>query len=142
MSHGGSGKQARSVIDGLEADVVTLATASDINAIAANAGLLPETWQTQRPHNSAPYYSTMVFIVRESNPKHIRDWGDLVRADVSVITPNPKTSGAARWSYLAAWAWAKEQYSRDETRIRDYMAGLYANVPVLDSGAHRRLACG
>ncbi len=145
MSHGGSGKQARSVIDGLEADVVTLATASDINAIAANSGLLPVTWQSQRPHNSAPYYSTMVFIVREGNPKHIRDWGDLVREDVSVITPNPKTSGAARWSYLAAWAWAMHntpdsslatdlspsQYSH----VRAWMADLYANVPVLDSGA-------
>jgi len=135
QSHGGSGKQARSVIDGLEADVVTLATASDIDAIAERTTLLPKNWQLRLPENSCPYYSTMVFIVRKNNPKDIHDWDDLIRPDVQVITPNPKTSGAARWSYLAAWSWANSTYDGDTTRILDYMVALYRNVPVLDSGA-------
>ncbi|MFH0882449.1 MAG: sulfate ABC transporter substrate-binding protein [bacterium] len=135
QSHGGSGKQARSVIDGLEADVVTLATASDIDAIAARTDLLPVQWQSRLPENSCPYYSTMVFVVRKGNPKNIHDWSDLIRDDVQVITPNPKTSGAARWSYLAAWSWAASAYSGDTTRILSYMEAFYKNVPVLDSGA-------
>ena len=133
-SHGGSGKQARSVIDGLDADVVTLALAYDIDAIARNSDLLPADWQSRLPHNSAPYTSTIVFLVRKGNPKNIRDWGDLVRPGVAVITPNPKTSGGARWNYLAAWAWASREY-RDGARVLDYLARLFANVPVLDTGA-------
>ena len=133
-SHGGSGKQARSVIDGLEADVVTLALAADIDAIATNGKLLPANWQSRLPHNSAPYTSTIVFLVRKGNPKGIRDWGDLTRAGVGVITPNPKTSGGARWNYLAAWAWASAQY-RDGDQVLDYMTRLFRNVPVLDTGA-------
>ncbi|TNJ33658.1 sulfate ABC transporter substrate-binding protein [Arenimonas terrae] len=133
-SHGGSGKQARSVIDGLEADVVTLALAFDIDAIADKARLLPPDWQTRLPHNSAPYTSTIVFLVRKGNPKGIRDWGDLARPGVAVITPNPKTSGGARWNYLAAWAWASKEY-RDGARVLDYLGKLFANVPVLDTGA-------
>jgi len=135
QSHGGSGRQARSVIDGLEADVVTLATGADIEAIARLAGTLPENWQTRLPNNSAPYYSTMVFIVRSGNPKNIRDWDDLIRPDVQVVTPNPKTSGAARWNYLAALSWASKKYAGDDTRIQQFLCNLYANVPVLDSGA-------
>ncbi len=135
QSHGGSGKQARAVIDGLEADVVTLALSYDIDAIAERAGLLPPDWQTRLPDNSAPYTSTIVFLVREGNPKAIRDWNDLVRPDVKVITPNPKTSGGARWNYLAAWGYACEKFAGDEVKVRDFMARLFRNVPVLDTGA-------
>ncbi|MBF6023382.1 sulfate ABC transporter substrate-binding protein [Lysobacter niastensis] len=133
-SHGGSGKQARAVIDGLEADVVTLALAADIDAIAANAKLLPANWQTRLPHNSSPYTSTIVFLVRKGNPKQIRDWGDLAKDGVAVITPNPKTSGGARWNYLAAWAWASQEY-RDGDKVVDFLTKLFKNVPVLDTGA-------
>ncbi len=133
-SHGGSGKQARSVIDGLEADVVTLALAADIDAIASNSKLLPANWQSRLPHNSAPYTSTIVLLVRKGNPKKIRDWDDLAREGVAVITPNPKTSGGARWNYLAAWAWASRQY-RDGGKVLDFLTRLYKNVPVLDTGA-------
>jgi sulfate/thiosulfate transport system substrate-binding protein len=134
QSHGGAGKQARAVIDGLEADVVTLALAYDIDAIAAR-GFLAEDWQSRLPLNSAPYTSTIVFLVRKGNPKGIKDWGDLVNEGVAVITPNPKTSGGARWNYLAAWAWAEKAYGGDEARVKDFIARLYKNVPVLDSGA-------
>ena len=134
QSHGGSGKQARAVIDGLEADVVTLALAGDIDAVAS-AGLLPADWAAKLPHNSAPYTSTIVLVVRKGNPKGIKDWGDLAKDGVQVITPNPKTSGGARWNYLAAWAWADKQFGGDEARISDYIRRLLANVPVLDSGA-------
>jgi sulfate transport system substrate-binding protein len=133
-SHGGSGKQARSVIDGLEADVVTLALAADIDAIATNGKLLPANWQGRLPHNSAPYTSTIVFLVRKGNPKGIKDWDDLAKPGVAVITPNPKTSGGARWNYLAAWAWASQRY-RDGGKVLDYMGRLFKNVPVLDTGA-------
>ena len=133
-SHGGSGKQARSVIDGLEADVVTLALAADIDAIATNGKLLPANWQSRLPHNSAPYLSTIVFLVRKGNPKHIQDWDDLDKPGVAVITPNPKTSGGARWNYLAAWAWASQEY-RDGGKVLGYMGRLFKNVPVLDTGA-------
>jgi len=135
QSHGGSGKQARSVIDGLAADVVTLALAADIDAIAADAKLLPLNWQTLLPDDSSPYTSTIVLLVRNGNPKGIHDWGDLVRAGVSVITPNPKTSGGARWNYLAAWAWARAQPGGDEVSARQFVRRLYQNVPVLDTGA-------
>jgi len=134
QSHGGSGKQARAVIDGLEADVVTLALAYDIDAIAA-AGLIPADWQGRLPENSSPYTSTVVFLVRKGNPKGIRDWDDLVRPGISVITPNPKTSGGARWNYLAAWGYALRKYGGDEARAKEFVARLYRNVPVLDSGA-------
>ena len=134
-SHGGSGKQARSVIDGLEADVVTLALAFDIDAIADKGRLLPADWQSRLPHNSTPYTSTIVFLVRKGNPKGIRDWGDLVQPGVGVITPNPKTSGGARWNYLAAWAWASREYGGDGTQVLDYLTTLFRNVPVLDTGA-------
>jgi sulfate/thiosulfate transport system substrate-binding protein len=134
QSHGGSGKQARAVIDGLEADVVTLALAYDIDAIAEH-GLLDKDWQGRLPHNSAPYTSTVVFLVRKGNPKGIHDWGDLTKEGVSVITPNPKTSGGARWNYLAAWAWALKHYGGDESKVEDYISRLYKNVAVLDSGA-------
>ena len=133
-SHGGSGKQARAVIDGLEADVVTLALAADIDAIASNGKLLPSNWQTRLPHNSAPYTSTIVFLVRKGNPKGIKDWNDLVKPGVGVITPNPKTSGGARWNYLAAWAWASKEY-RDGGKVVDFLSRLFKNVPVLDTGA-------
>lgn len=133
-SHGGSGKQARSVIDGLEADVVTLALAADIDSIAKNGKLLPADWQSRLPHNSAPYTSTIVFLVRKGNPKQIRDWGDLAKPGVAVITPNPKTSGGARWNYLAAWTWASQQY-RQADKVIGYMTQLFQNVPVLDTGA-------
>ncbi len=134
QSHGGSGKQARAVIDGLQADVVTLALAYDIDALAKQANLLPENWQTRLPRNSAPYTSTIVFLVRKGNPKGVKDWGDLLNSDVSVITPNPKTSGGARWNYLAAWAWAmKNRSGRDGAMA--YMRELFKRVPVLDSGA-------
>ena len=135
QSHGGSGKQARSVIDGLEADVVTLALAYDIDAIAEHAGLLPADWQARLPYNSTPYSSTIVFLVRKGNPKHIKDWDDLIKPGVAVITPNPKTSGGARWNYLAAWAWADAKFGHDQTQIRAFMTALFKNVPVLDSGA-------
>ena len=134
-SHGGSGKQARAVIDGLPADVVTLALESDINAIAERTGKIPADWRGKLPHNSAPYTSTIVFLVRKGNPKGIHDWGDLVKDGIEVITPNPKTSGGARWNYLAAWAWAAGQYAGDEAKIREFVASLYKHVPVLDTGA-------
>ena len=135
QSHGGSSKQARAVIDGLQADVVTLALAYDIDAIAQNAGLLPADWQKRLPQNSTPYTSTIVFLVRKGNPKHIRDWDDLVKPGISVITPNPKTSGGARWNYLAAWAYALKQPGGNDDKARDFVSRLYKNVPVLDSGA-------
>ena len=135
QSHGGSGKQARSVIDGLAADVVTLALAADIDAIATQGKLLPLNWQSRLPENSAPYTSTIVFLVRHGNPRNIHDWGDLVQPGVSVITPNPKTSGGARWNYLAAWAWALAQPGGSEASAREFVRRLYQNVPVLDTGA-------
>lgn len=135
QSHGGSGKQARSVIDGLPADVVTLALAYDIDAIATRARSLPANWQSRLPDNSAPYTSTIVFLVRKGNPKGIRDWSDLVRPGMSVITPNPKTSGGARWNYLAAWAWAMARPGASEATARAFLAQMYGNVPVLDTGA-------
>ena len=135
QSHAGSGKQARSVIDGLEADVVTLALAYDIDAIAEKSKLLPADWQKRLPNNSAPYTSTIVFLVRKGNPKGIKDWDDLVKPGVSVITPNPKTSGGARWNYLAAWGYALKKNDNDEAKARDFVARLYKNVPVLDTGA-------
>jgi sulfate transport system substrate-binding protein len=135
QSHAGSGKQARSVIDGLEADVVTLALAYDIDAIHEKAGLLPRDWQKRLPDNSAPYTSTIVFVVRKGNPKGIKDWDDLVRPGVKVITPNPKTSGGARWNYLAAWGWGLRKFGGDEAKVKDYVTRLFKNVPVLDSGA-------
>ena len=135
QSHGGSGKQARAVIDGLDADVVTLALAYDIDAIAEKAKLLPENWQSRLPNNSSPYTSTIIFLVRKGNPKGIKDWDDLVRPGVSVITPNPKTSGGARWNYLAAWGYALRKSGGDESKARDFISRLYKNVPVLDSGA-------
>jgi len=135
QSHGGSGKQARSVIDGLGADVVTLALAYDIDQIADKAGLLPANWQSRLPDNSSPYTSTIVLLVRKGNPKRIKDWGDLARPGISVITPNPKTSGGARWNYLAAWAWALRQPGGSEASAKDFVTKLYTNVPVLDAGA-------
>ena len=135
QSHGGSGKQARSVIDGLGADVVTLALAGDIDSLAKEAKLLPADWQGLLPNNSSPYMSTIVFVVRKGNPQAIKDWGDLTRAGVQVITPNPKTSGGARWNYLAAWAWAEKEFVGDPPKILDYMTRLFKNVPVLDAGA-------
>ena len=134
-SHGGSGKQARSVIDGIKADVVTLALESDIDAIAQLSGKIDKDWRKRLPNNSAPYTSTIVFLVRKGNPKGIKDWGDLVKDGVEVITPNPKTSGGARWNYLAAWAWAHKQFGGDEQKIRDYIGELFRHVPVLDTGA-------
>src|SRR5688572_5182283 len=135
QSHGGSGKQARSVIDGQKADVVTLALAYDIDVIAEKAGLLPANWQTLLPDNSAPYTSTIVLLVRKGNPKNIRDWDDLVRDGVSVITPNPKTSGGARWNYLAAWGYALRKNSGNQDQAMQFIKALYKNVPVLDAGA-------
>ena len=135
QSHGGSGKQARAVIDGLKADVVTLALAGDIDAIAKKAKLLPEDWAKRLSHNSTPYSSTIVFLVHKGNPKGINDWGDLAKQDVAVITPNPKTSGGARWNYLAAWAWANKTYGGDEAKTKAFITDLYKNVPVLDTGA-------
>jgi sulfate transport system substrate-binding protein len=134
QSHGGSGKQARSVIDGLPADVVTLALAYDIDEIGQRAKLLAPNWQKRLPNNSAPYYSTIVFLVRKGNPKKINDWDDLIRPGVKVITPNPKTSGGARWNYLAAWGYARQKYGTP-AKAREYMTRLFRNVPVLDSGA-------
>jgi sulfate transport system substrate-binding protein len=135
QSHGGSSKQARAVIDGLQADVVTLALAYDIDAIAQNARLLPADWQKRLPQNSTPYTSTIVFLVRKGNPKQIKDWGDLVKPGISVITPNPKTSGGARWNYLAAWVYALKQPGGSDASARDFVTRLFKNVPVLDSGA-------
>ncbi len=135
QSHGGSGKQARSVIDGIEADVVTLALAYDIDEIAQTRQLLNEDWQTEFENNSSPYTSTIVFLVRKGNPKNIQDWDDLTKEGISVITPNPKTSGGARWNYLAAWAFANKKFNGDETKIKQFMKDLYSNVEVLDSGA-------
>ncbi len=135
QSHGGSGKQARTVIDGLQADVVTLALAYDIDALVKQGKLLPANWQSRLPNNSSPYTSTIVFLVRKGNPKKIKDWGDLARPGVSVITPNPKTSGGARWNHLAAWGWALRQPGATEKTAEDYLRKLYANVPVLDTGA-------
>jgi sulfate transport system substrate-binding protein len=134
QSHGGSGKQARSVIDGLDADIVTLALAGDIDAIVKNGAWLAKDWQKRLPHNSSPYTSTIIFAVREGNPKGIKDWDDLIRPDVKVITPNPKTSGGARWNYLAAWEFARLKYGGD-AKAKEFIAKLYANVPVLDTGA-------
>jgi sulfate transport system substrate-binding protein len=135
QSHGGSSKQARSVIDGLAADVVTLGLAGDVDGIATQGKLLPLNWQSRLPDNSAPYTSTIVFVVRKGNPKDIRDWGDLIRPGVAVITPNPKTSGGARWNYLAAWAWARSQPGASDASAKDFLRRLYKNVPVLDTGA-------
>src|SRR5450432_37186 len=135
QSHGGSSKQARAVIDGLQADIVTLALAYDIDAISQNAGLLPADWQKRLPQNSTPYTSTIVLLVRKGNPKKIKDWDDLVRPGVSVITPSPKTSGGARWNYLAAWAYALKQPGGNDAKAQDFVKALYKNVPVLDSGA-------
>jgi len=139
QSHGGSGKQARTVIDGLQADVVTLALAGDIDALATQGKLLPAKWQSRLPHNSSPYTSTIVFLVRKGNPKGIKDWGDLAKPGVSVITPNPKTSGGARWNYLAAWAWALKQPGASPATAETYIGKLYKNVPVLDTGARGSL---
>ena len=135
QSHGGAGKQARAVINGLEADVVTLALAYDIGAIGEKAGLLPNDWQSRLPHNSCPYTSTIVLLVRKGNPKGIRDWDDLVKPGVAVITPNPKTSGGARWNYLAAWAYALRRWNNEEAKAREFVTKLFKNVPVLDTGA-------
>jgi len=134
VSNGGSGKQARAVIDGLEADVVTLALAYDINAIVREGKLISPDWQTRLPNNSSPYTSTIIFLVRKGNPKGIKDWDDLIRSDVQVITPNPKTSGGARWNFLAAWGYAAHKYGSQE-KAKDFVAKLYHNVPVLDTGA-------
>jgi sulfate/thiosulfate-binding protein len=135
QSHGGSGKQARAVIDGLNADVVTLALAYDVDAIADKAKLFPADWQKRLPQNSAPYTSTINFLVRKGNPKGIKDWDDLIKPGVSVVTPNPKTSGGARWNYLAAWGFALQKYGNDQAKAKDFVAKLFKNVPVLDSGA-------
>ncbi len=134
QSHGGSGKQARSIIDGLDADVATLALAGDTDALHANGNWIPKDWQKRLPQNSSPYTSTIVLVTRAGNPKNIKDWDDLVRPDVKVITPNPKTSGGARWNYLAAWEFAKRKYGGD-AKAKDFVAKLYSNVPVLDTGA-------
>ncbi len=135
QSHGGAGKQARAVIDGLDADVVTLALAYDIDAIAEKARLFPREWQKRLPNNSSPYTSTIIFLVRKGNAKGIKDWEDLIKPGVSVVTPNPKTSGGARWNYLAAWGFALKKYGHDEAKAKEFVAKLYKNVPVLDSGA-------
>jgi sulfate transport system substrate-binding protein len=135
QSHGGSGSQSRAVIDGLPADVVTLGLAYDIDAIAAKAKLLPANWQTRLPNNSSPYTSTIIFLVRKGNPKHIHDWPDIVKPGVAVVTPNPKTSGGARWAYLAAWGYALRHNNNDEAKAKAFVASVYKNVPVLDSGA-------
>jgi sulfate/thiosulfate transport system substrate-binding protein len=135
QSHGGSGKQALSVINGLEADVVTLALSYDIDAIAQQAKLLPANWQSRLPDNSTPYTSTIVFLVRKGNPKHIHNWDDLVKPGISIVVPNPKTSGGARWAYLAAYAFALETSGHDDAKAKDFITKLYKNVPILDSGA-------
>ena len=134
QSHGGSGKQARSVIDGIDADVVTLALAGDVDALYKNGAIIPQDWQKRLPHNSAPYTSTIVLVVRQGNPKGIKDWDDLVKPGISVITPNPKTSGGARWNYWAAWEFAKRKYGGD-AKAKEFVTALYKNVPVLDTGA-------
>ena len=134
-SHGGSGKQARAIVDGLEADVATLALAYDVDQLYEKAKLIPKDWQKRLPHNSSPYTSTIVFLVRKGNPKHIKDWDDIVKPGVSVITPNPKTSGGARWNYLAAWAYALKHNSNDEAKAKEFVGKLYKNAPVLDTGA-------
>ena len=134
-SHGGSGKQARAIIDGLEADVATLALGADIDALAIHGKLIPENWQTRLKHNSSPYTSTILFLVRKGNPKNIKDWDDLIKSGVAVITPNPKTSGGARWNYLAAWGYGLKRNNNDQTKAQEFVSRLYANVPVLDSGA-------
>ena len=134
QSHGGSGKQARSVLDGLPADVVTLALSLDVE-ILSKGGLLPTDWQQKLPNNSSPYTSTIVFVVRKGNPKGVKDWGDLVKEGTQVITPNPKTGGAPRWCYLAGWAWGRRAFNNDEAKVQEFIAALYGNVPVLDSGA-------
>jgi sulfate transport system substrate-binding protein len=139
QSHGGSGKQARAVIDGLEADVVTLALEGDINVIAKETGKIKEDWRGRLENNSSPYTSTIVFLVRKGNPKGIQNWGDLVKGDVQIVTPNPKTSGGARWNYLAAWAWANEEFGGDQEKIKGYIAELYKRAPVLDTGARGSL---
>ena len=135
QSHGGSGKQARSVIDGIDADVATLALAGDIDALVKNGALIPKDWQKRLPHNSAPYSSTIVFLVRKGNPKGIKDWDDLAKPGVAVITPNPKTSGGARWNYLAAWEFAKRKNAGSDVKAKEFVGQLYKNVPVLDTGA-------
>ncbi len=135
QSHGGSGKQGRAVIDGLDADIVTLALAYDIDAIAEKSGLLPKKWQSLLPNNSSPYTSTIVFLVRKGNPKGIKDWDDLAKPGIQVITPNPKTSGGARWNYLAAWAYGLKKFNGDEEKVKGFIGAIYKNVPVLDSGA-------
>lgn len=135
QSHGGSGRQARGVIEGLGADVVTLALGSDIDAIAEHSGKISTDWRSQFPHNSAPYTSTIVFLVRKGNPKAIQDWSDLVKDGVEIITPNPKTSGGARWNYLAAWAWAHDAFGGDQDKIKAYMTDLFSHVTVMDTGA-------
>lgn len=135
QSNGGSGKQARSVLDGLPADVVTLALGYDIDSLYQKGKLIPQDWQKRLPNNSSPYTSTIIFLVRKGNPKGIKDWDDLARPGISVVTPNPKTSGGARWNYLAAWAWASQKFNGDEVQIKDYLAKLFKNVPVLDTGA-------
>ncbi|HXZ84757.1 MAG TPA: sulfate ABC transporter substrate-binding protein [Myxococcota bacterium] len=135
QSHGGSGKQARAVIDGLEADVVTLALAGDVSALEERAQLIPRNWQSRLPNNSCPYTSTIVFLVRKGNPKGIKDWDDLARPGIAVITPNPKTSGGARWNYLAAWGYARRKFGGDEAKTRAFVAAIYKNAPVLDAGA-------
>jgi len=135
QSHGGSGKQARSVIDGLQADVVTLALSYDIDEVGSKGRLFPADWQKRLPHNSSPYTSTIVFLVRKGNPKNIKDWNDLIKSGTSVITPNPKTSGGARWNYLAAYAYALKQNNNDDAKAKDFLKKLFKNVPVLDSGA-------
>ncbi len=135
QSHGGSGAQARSVIDGVDADVVTLAVSQDIDTISQRTGLLPANWQGRYPHNSAPYTSTIVFLVRKGNPKHIKDWGDLARPGIGVITPNPKTGGGARWNYMAAWGWALKTNGNNEAAATDFVKKLYSNVLVLDTGS-------
>jgi sulfate transport system substrate-binding protein len=135
QSHGGSGKQTRAVVDGLEADVVTLALAYDVDQLSEKGKLIPADWQKRLPHNSTPYTSTIVFLVRKGNPKHIKDWDDVVKPGISVITPNPKTSGGARWNYLAAWGYALKHNNNDEAKAKEFVAKLYKNVPVLDSGA-------
>ena len=134
-SHGGSSKQARAVIDGLDADVVTLALSADIDAIAAGTKKLPLDWQKRLPNNSSPYTSTIVLLVRKGNPRGVKDWGDLAQPGIGVITPNPKTSGGARWNYLAAWAWGLEQHKGDEAKVREFVGQIFRNVPVLDTGA-------
>jgi sulfate transport system substrate-binding protein len=139
QSHGGSGKQARAVIDGLDADVVTLALEGDINEIVKQTGKIKEDWRGRLENNSSPYTSTIVFLVRKGNPKGIKNWGDLVKGDVQIVTPNPKTSGGARWNYLAAWAWANEEFGGDQEKIKGYVAELYKRAPVLDTGARGSL---